>query len=164
MIVSATLPITAFTAASWVDRALSEDASTLRELINAAAKFSGSVTVGEPKRRAQQALMAVFLAAQVDGWDSVGNKRAEPSTYEYAACFLDLLPRDASLPEMTVDTDGEILFEWDRGRREVFAVSVGRDGTLTYAGLFGHSKIHGTEHLGEALPMVISECLKRLSK
>jgi hypothetical protein len=163
MTVAATLPITAFAGASWADRALSDEAQVLRKLINDASEFSGSVAVGEPRRAAQRALAAAYLAAQVDDWDGSGSRRVEPSTYAYADQFLRLLPNPASLPDITVDSDGEILFEWDQGRRQVFSVSVGRDGTLTYAGLFGHNKTHGTEHFREALPSIISDCLERLA-
>ncbi len=161
MSVAAVLPITGFAVTPW--GALSDEARVLRDLFDAASEFSGSVAIGEPKRAAQEALAAACTAAQVDDWDGAGSRRVEPSTYIYADQFLRLLPSSASLPDITVDSDGEILFEWDHGRRQVFSVSVGRDGTLTYAGLFGHTKSHGTEHLHEALPSVISDCLERLS-
>jgi hypothetical protein len=121
------------------------------------------MAVGEPKRTVQEALDAAYAAAQVDNWDGEGSTRVEPSTYAYASQFIRLFPSTAPLPDITADTDGEILFEWDQGRRRTFSVSVGRDGTLTFAGLFGHTKIHGTEHLREALPVVISDYLARLS-
>jgi len=155
MTVAATLPITGFVVTPWDDRALSNEAQVLRRLISAASEFSGSVAVGEPKRAALEALVAACQAAQVDGWDGADARRIEPSTYVYADQFLRLLPSIASLPDIAVDSDGEILFEWDQGPRQVFSVSVGRDGTLTYAGRFGHTKIHGTEHFREALPVVI---------
>jgi len=163
MTVAAALPITGFSVTLWGDRALSDEARVLRRLISAASEFSGSVAVGEPKRAAQEALAAAYRAAQIDGWDGADARGVEPSTYVYADQFLRLLPSSASLPDITVDNDGQILFEWDQGRRQVFSVSVGRDGTLTFAGLFGHTKIYGTEHLREALPLVVSACLERLS-
>ena len=100
--------------------------------------------------------------AQVEDWDGEESARVEPSTYVYACQFLRLLPSTIPVPEIAADTDGEILFEWDLGRRRVFSVSIGRDGTLTYAALFGHTKTHGTEHFREALPPVISNCFERL--
>ncbi len=163
MSVAAVLPITSFAVTPWADRALSDEAWDLRRLFTDASEFPGSVAVGEPKRGAQEALVVACTAAQVDDWDGAGSRRVEPSTYIYADQFLRLLPSSASLPDITVDSDGEILFEWDQGRRQVFSVSVGRDGTLTYAGLFGHTKTHGTEHPREALPSVILDCLERLS-
>ncbi len=163
MSVAATLPITAFAVTPWDDRAFSDEARILRWLNAAAWEFSGSVAVGERQLAAQTTLAAAYAAAQIDNWDGAGSKRVEPSTYMYSDQFLRLLPRGACIPEITVDSDGEILFEWDQGRRRVFSVSVGRDGTLTFAGLFGYTKIHGTEHLREALPSAISDCLGRLS-
>jgi hypothetical protein len=162
MTFAATFPITAFAVTPWGDRALSDEAQVLLRLIRDASDFSGSVAVGEPKRAGQEALAEAYTAAQAEDWDGAGSKRVEPNTYVYADMFLRLLPSSASLPEITADRDGEILFEWDGGRRQVFSVSVGRDGTLTFAGLFGHTKIHGTEYLRENLPSVISDCLERL--
>jgi len=156
------LPITDFAVTLWGDRALSEEAQTLRKLIGDASSFSGSMAIGEPKRTLQEALDAAYEVAQVENWDGEGSARVEPSTYIYARQFLRLLPSTVPLPDITADTDGEILFEWDQGRRRIFSISVGRDGTLTFAGLFGHTKMHGTEHLREALPMVISDYLARL--
>ena len=163
MSLAATLPITVFAGTPWADRALGDEAPILRKLIGAPSESSPSVTVGQAKRAAQEALAAAYGAARVDGLDGPGSTRVELSAYGYADQFLRLLPDSASFPDITVDNDGEILFEWDQGRRQVFSVSVGRDGTLTFAGLFGHTKVHGTEHLREALPSVISACLERLS-
>jgi hypothetical protein len=163
MTAAATRPITAFAVTPWGDRALSEEAKIIRKLITDASEFAGSMAVGEPKRTVQEALDAAYTAAQAENWNGEGSVSVEPSTYVYASQFILLLPSTAPLPDITADTDGEILFEWDQGRRRIFSVSVGRDGTLTFAGLFGHTKMHGTEHLREALPVVISDYLARLS-
>jgi hypothetical protein len=162
MTIAAALPTTGFSFTPWADRALSEEAEVLRRLTDEASKFVGSITVGEPKRTAQEALDAAYATAQVEDWDGEGSARVEPSTYVYASQFLRLLPSTIPVPEIAADTDGEILFEWDLGRRRVFSVSVGRDGTLTYTALFGYTKTHGTEHFREALPAVISNCFGRL--
>lgn len=163
MTVAASFPITGFADAPWCHRALSDEAGDLCRLFRDATEFSGSIAFGEPKRAAREDLLSAYIAAQVEDWDNEGARRAEPSTFIYADQFLRLLPSSGFLPEITVDRDGEILFEWDQGPRQVFSVSIGRDGTLTFAGLFGHNKIHGTEHLSEALPSVIAECLERVS-
>ncbi len=162
MTVAAARPITDYAMSPWADRGLSDEASILRGLIRDAAEFPRSIALGEPRRAAREALDAAWIAAQVDDWDGEGARRVDPSTYVYADQFLRLVPTTVAFPDVTVDTDGEVLFEWDEGSRQVFSVSVGRDGTLTYAGLFGHAKVHGTEHLYEALPLVISDCLERL--
>ena len=163
MSIAVAMPITAFATVPWVDRGLSKEARALRDLTITLVEFPRSVALGEPKRLARQALDAACLAAQEDNWDAMGSARVEPSTYEYASQLLRMLPPNMPVPDIAIDTDGEILFEWDRGPRYVFSVSVGRDGTLTFAGLFGYSKIHGTDHIHEALPLVIAHSLQRIA-
>lgn len=164
MSIADAVPIGAFATLPWIDRGLSDEAGALRKLTITAAEFRNSVTLGEPKRVVQQALDAACIAAQEDNWDRTGSARVEPSTHVYANQFLRILPHDLPVPDISVDADGEILFEWDRGPRQIFSVSIGRDGTLTFAGLFGQSKIHGTEHLREALPLVIAHSLQRVAR
>ncbi len=162
MTIATALATTGFAFTPWPDQALSEEAQVLRRLTDEASEFPESITVGEPRRTAQEALDAAYATAQVDDWDGEGSARVEPSTYVYANQFLRLLPITIPVPEIAADTDGEILFEWDFGRRRVFSVSVGRDGTLTFAALIGYTKTHGTEHFHEALPSAISDCFARL--
>lgn len=147
----------------WIESAVSREASILSGLVREVSEFSGTLTVGEPRRIARQALETVVAAAQVDDWDNAGSACVEPSTYLYASQFLRLLPLTAPMPEIAADTDGEILFEWDLGPRKVLSVSVGRDGTLSFASLFGHAKNYGTEPLREGLPLVVSHSLLRLT-
>ena len=161
-IAAATLSTTGFAFPLWTDHALSEEARALGKLTGDASEFAGSITIGEPKRTAQEALDAAYMTAQVEDWDGEGSTAVEPNTYAYASQFLRLLPGTIPIPEIVADRDGEILFEWDLGRRQIFSVSVGRDGTLTFAALIGYTKTHGTDHLREALPLVISDCFSRL--
>lgn len=87
----------------------------------------------------------------------------EPSTYRHASQFLALLPASTPDPEIVVEDDGEIAFDWDLGPRQVFSVSVGRDGTLSYAGLFGIQKAHGVTMLDDdAIPHEVVDGLAKV--
>ena len=164
MTVAMTFPLTGFAPSLLTDRALSDEASELRRLTRDATEFSESMAMGETRRLAQEALYVAWLETQTDDWDHAGSSRSELSTLDYADQFLQLLPSNIPLPEVSIDTDGEVLFEWDYGPRQVFTVSVGRNGTLSFAGLFGHTqKIHGTGHLSETIPMIVADCIERLS-
>jgi hypothetical protein len=163
MSIAADPPIAAFSIVPWIDRALSEEARAIGDMIIEAAEFRESMAVGEPKRSAQDALDVACSGARDDDWDGMGSTRVEPSTYAYASQLLRILPASTPVPDISVDIDGAILFEWDQGPRHVFSVSIGRDGTLTFAGLFGYAKIHGTEYFREALPLVIQDCLARVA-
>jgi hypothetical protein len=72
------------------------------------------------------------------------------------------LPISVPPPQVEVDDDGEIAFEWYRDDHWNFSVSVGPRGTLSYAGLFGETTAYGTERISDEFPENISRNLVRL--
>ena len=114
--------------------------------------------------KGKAALDAAYQGARDDNWDGAGSKRVEDSTYTYAQQLLQFLPNNMAIPDIVADTDGEILFEWDYGPRQVFAISIGRDGILSYAGLFDHDKVQGRAPFSGALPSAIRNGFELLSK
>src|SRR5262245_9924598 len=46
------------------------------------------------------------------GLDEIGSMRLTPDTLAVAHHFLDALPRNVEAPEVALDTDGEIAFDW----------------------------------------------------
>lgn len=146
------------------DRALSSDAIKLRSALASAVDFGASISLGQPRWDIIRALDDGWARATHENWDGLGSAPVERSTYEYAREFLGLLSPGALPPDVSIDSDGEFSFEWDRGPRRVFSVSVGRDGTLTYAGLFGHTKSHGVEQLVDAIPAVIALNIERVQR
>lgn len=142
--------------APWIG--VSQEAEYLRNTIYDATEFSHSITIGESRRNAAQALADLYSASQEEGAVAV-----ESTTFLYAEQFLQLLPSNIPIPDSDIDTDGEILFEWDLGPRHVITVTVGRDGKLNYAALIGYTKkVHGTEYIGETLPLDLSDAFERL--
>ena len=79
-----------------------------------------------------------------------------------ALYFSQLLPVNIPIPEIYVDPDGAVTFEWYVGARQVFSVSMGSNNELLYAGLFGANKTHGTEHLDDGLPETILDNIHRV--
>lgn len=104
----------------------------------------------------------VFGEASVQNWDGYGAQPASREAYKLATRFALLLPVTVADPEPSVDSDGDFSFEWYRGARRVFAVSVSADGSLNYAGLFERSSTHGTEILGDEIPAAIALGLARV--
>lgn len=113
--------------------------------------------------KAFAAMKQAFVEATAENWDGEGGEPADPMSYRYALLFAQSLPGWAPNPEASVDPDGEICLEWDWGRRSIFSVSIGRDGTLTYAGLFGVSKQHGVESFADDIPEAILSGIRRAS-
>jgi len=88
-----------------------------------------------------------------------------PETISAATQLACLLPRFGPLPEVSVDPDGEISFDWIAPSGNMFSVSVDGHGRLSYAGWFGEkSRVHGTEYLAESCPEEIRRGIWRATR
>jgi hypothetical protein len=82
-------------------------------------------------------------------------------TVEMAKRFLLAWPKTMPVPELALDTDGEIVFDWAAPGRRMVSVSLRADGRLSYAGqLGGRRTVHGTEALDDAVPEPIVEAVR----
>ncbi len=150
-----------YTTSDLSDHGVSDTARDLRDILVHATAFEGSITFAQRREEAEEALLDTYCHAIDEDWDGTGAVPADPLSYEYTQSVLETLPSWAPNPDIYVDPDGEFCLEWDYGPRMVFSVSVGRDGTLTYAGLFGSRKSHGVEQFIDSLPLIIIQNLER---
>jgi hypothetical protein len=100
--------------------------------------------------------------AALPNWDGYGAKKIDPGAYRAAEKFLGTLPTTTPVPDVSVDPDGEVSISWNRDRDWVFSVSVGPNGRLSYAGLFGTSKAYGTEWFTNEIPEAVLDSITRL--
>jgi hypothetical protein len=90
---------------------------------------------------------------------------ADLETMRAATQFAYTLPRLGPIPEVSVDPDGEISFDWIGPAGQMFSVSVNRQNRLSYAGWFGEkSRIHGTEQLVESCPQQIVRGIEKTTR
>jgi len=88
-----------------------------------------------------------------------------PDTIRAARQFAYSLPRFGPLPEVSVDPDGEISFDWTGSSGEMFSVSVNEQNRLAYAGWFGEkSRVHGIEQLAEGCPQQIVRGIEKATR
>lgn len=146
------------------DRAQSEDAKWVRHLFQRATELRQSISEDERRRAILEALDEAHAEASFPNWDGYGAIPAFDSSREYAKELVDLLPASMPVPEISADPNGAISFEWASGPRSVFSVSVGRDGTLSFAGLFGHSTSMGTVVPGHPIPPDILNGIRRANR
>ena len=95
-------------------------------------------------------------------WDGYGAQPFNTQSSQYAARFLQVQPIGVPLPEISVDPDGEVCFEWYKAPNQVFSVSFGPTGRLTYAGLFEGNDTHGTEVFEDEIPEPVLESIRRI--
>lgn len=127
-----------------------------------ALRSSSALSIDQWRHSVSAELAQVYRDASTPGWDGYDALVVEPDTYAYALKFRAFLEGQIPEPEIMAHPDGELAFEWYRGRRWVFTVAVGRDGTLNYAGAFGVDVSKGREKLRDSLPATILEGIRRV--
>ncbi len=110
----------------------------------------------------RRALWNAIAECGEDDWDGYGARKVDRKSYEHSLRFLDMLPDTIPAPEVAVDPDGMVAFEWHEEPRWVFSVSFETNGELVYADLFGNSKTHGNENFGQALTQSILDSIRRV--
>lgn len=106
----------------------------------------------------------VYKECSEEDWDGYGAKPIKEEAYLQALELVDALPSSLPLPEVIPERSGDLALEWSKGRRAVLVISVSGETVIHYAGIFGTSKIHGSEYLEDFLPQVIIENISRLGE
>ncbi len=89
----------------------------------------------------------------------------DSDTVRAATQFVYSLPRFGPMPEVSVDPDGEVSFDWIGPTGKMFSVSVNKNNRLAYAGWFGEkSRIHGIENLAETCPQQIVRGIEKATR
>ena len=88
-------------------------------------------------------------------WDGYEAERVVWDAYLNAKRFLETYPPSMPLPELSVDPDGEIVFEWYVSPYRNFSVSIGAEEVLNYAGLFDDGPKSGTDEFFGDIPAKI---------
>jgi len=96
------------------------------------------------------------------GWDGYDALPVSHASLQAAREFSGALPEEWPVPEISADPDGGISFEWARSPHWVFTLSVASDRQVSYAGLFGSSRVHGVEPFSGTIPGSIRDGLGRL--
>jgi len=144
-----------------INRGVSETATILQKNVEVLlSDCSPSITLDE--HAIIQDLDEVLEEFSVDNWDGYGAKAIDVHSYSNALKFAKTLPTTIPHPEVSVDPDGEIAFEWYKGPRMVFSLSIGIHDEINYAGLFGFNKVNGTENFYDEIPKAILDNLDRL--
>ena len=116
---------------------------------------------GSEKVEALRALQQSVRDALVPNWDGYDANAVSAATYSWAYKFLMALPGVIPMPEVAVNPNGDISFEWYRDAQHVLSVSIDERGLLYYSGLFGPKSTYGTDQFAEELPDEIARQIQR---
>lgn len=120
-----------------------------------------TISLGKSRSDAEFQLVNVYGEARKPNWDAYEALPVGEEAFVNAKKFLGVFPANLPMPEISADPDGEISFEWYATPRKVFSISIGPGNVLTYAGLFGRSKVRGTEVFDGRIPSTLFEHISR---
>ncbi|MBI4267523.1 MAG: hypothetical protein HY662_01915 [Chloroflexi bacterium] len=112
----------------------------------------------------QDELLDLFLEHRNDNWDGYGAKAVTEEALASAFTFLTMLPTTITQPELSVEPDGSLVFEWYQRPGRVFSVTVEKAEQLSYSGLFDSSLTSGIESTEENSPEVIELILRHIKR
>jgi len=139
-----------------VSRGVGPDADAVKQRIGEVCEHLWeSVSLRRVTEMAWVELADAASEASIANWDGYGAKAVDPLAYREAERFLAALPTTTPVPDVSVDPDGEVSISWNTEADWVFSVSIGGTGRLTYAGLFGTGKAHGTEWFITHIPAAV---------
>lgn len=146
------------------DVGVSADFGIIRDILDEVKeKFRELISINQGAIEASELLDEVYKECSVENWDGYDAMPVSEAAYFEAKKIIELLPSMMQRPEILAEPTGEIGFEWHKGKGFTFALSVSGKNTITYAGLIGTDKIHGTAYFsGDSLPKIILENINRL--
>lgn len=107
-------------------------------------------------------LSAAIEEASEPDWDGHGAAPVDRASLSCALKFIALLPAQFLRPDIEIDPQGDICFEWYAQKGSVLSICVSSNGTLYYAGIFSDMKTHGSTPMKESFPSMFIEFLKRV--
>lgn len=132
--------------------ALSPDAVQWHDARSAKA-MSASIS-GESFLRQSDGLFDLVQA------DAAGASKTDAQTISQALALIDALPSWVPAPELAIESDGQIGFDWHCSRDRVLSLNVGPAGMIGYAALFGLESTYGRLPFASVLPERIRTLLR----
>ena len=123
---------------------------------------NNTITIAHQRDELVRALLPALGEASEENWDGNGAAAVNPQAVVLALRFLSTLPREIPMPDVAVDSYGDIALDWDYAPRRITSVRISADGTLYYASLLGHSTMHGSEVFSEMVPRSIIGAIRRV--
>src|ERR1700682_4975395 len=105
---------------------VSKEAGAIKSLFSdVQEQLRASFSLGNWREELRHKLCDAWSEASRLNWDGYGAKPAQRASVVKAFEFIDALPKNIPTPEIAVDPDGEISFDWYGGARRQVSISVG---------------------------------------
>ena len=124
----------------------------------------GQLNLDENKKDSYKRQIAELLnQAGEEDWDGEGAAALSNDTITKACALVDLFPSYASGAEISASPHGEIDFDWNLDNGAMLTISVGPEGDIAFAWLYGESVLNGKEPWTGQLPQFVLCSFERLN-
>ncbi|MDA1067440.1 MAG: hypothetical protein O3C43_13150 [Verrucomicrobia bacterium] len=97
-------------------------------------------------------------------WDGYDAEPVSQNALERAEVFIRSLPESISMPEVSVEPDGDLSFDWNPTSTKTFSVSVGSSDRFAYAWFDGTDRGHAVARSSNGeVPARILEEIQRIT-
>ncbi len=141
---------------SWYAGKIREEADKIRQ------SFARTISFGDKLSQILEELLLARHEYSKDNWDGYGAKRIDEQSFENALRFVLSLPLGIPSPEIDVVPNGQVMFTWSKGKRQLFSVIVGSMNELSYAGLYGVTKRYGVEYFTDGISDTILDNINKV--
>lgn len=104
-----------------------------------------------------------FLVALEPVIENEGVQVGSPSV-KLSVDFFLTLPVDIPVPDISVDPDGEIAFDWFGKQNWLFSVSFSDRNRYSYASLRGPNESSGTQWFDDSVPMEVIQYIREVTR
>lgn len=151
------------TAPSFLDNAISKEGKAITSFRQKAInEYHTSMVIGLQKIELTRELNASIHEHLVMAGLSAQETINLLAAYENAKKFIAILPNFIPKPELTIESDNEVSFDWIQSKGKIFSVSVGSNRILNYATVNGQNRNHGKELLNDEFPGIFSLFIERI--
>jgi len=121
-----------------------------------------SYVLGGAGNDAFRDLCTVVDESRFPNWDGYGAVPVSEQAFILACHFLRTMTLGSPSPEVGIEPDGDITFEWHRSAYRTLSVSVSPSGDLNYSALIGPNRVFGTEAFLGDIPQPILDLIRRI--
>lgn len=140
----------------------SREANVVRKRARIIRKRTFQTALRQPAKILYDEVLHAFINSCVPNWDGYGAQAVKLETLEAALEIAKYAPDFQDIPDVVVDADGDIAFEWDSGENSL-TVAVNSEQDIAYAGLFGDdAHVHGMEKLTDVFPATVLGLVSRV--
>ena len=143
---------------------VSDEGSVVETLFNKTREDLQSVfSLGFSREECLNQLIEASQQASKVNWDGYGAATPDVAALKNAYAFINILPSTIGLPDISIDSDGEVSFDWFDAPKRQFSISIGSLGVLSYAGLFGSDRVAGSERFEGIIPRTLLHYINRVA-